>query len=62
VGATRLGNVEGVSGTGILLTVELVATAAGTSSLRFIRQNAFGPDGAPLPGVTWAAGTVQVTL
>jgi len=61
VGATRLGEVPGVTGSGTLLTLEFTALTAGDGTFSFARNSALDPDARPLQGVTWAAGTVRVT-
>ena len=60
VGATRLGEVPGITGSGTLLTLEFTALTAGDGTFSFSRNAALDPDARPLPNVTWAAGTVRV--
>ncbi len=60
VGLTRLGAVAGMSGSGTLLTLQFTARAAGSGSFTFVAPSAVAPDGTPLAGVTWVAGTAQV--
>jgi hypothetical protein len=60
VGASRLGEVPGLDGSGVLLTLEFNAIAAGEGALSFARNSAFDSDGRPITGVTWGAGTVRV--
>lgn len=60
VGATRLGEVPGVTGSGVLMTLEFTALVAGDGTFSFARNSALDPDARTLPGVTWAAGTVRV--
>jgi hypothetical protein len=60
VGLTRLGGVGSVGGSGVLLRIELRAVASGSGSFRFEGPQAFSPQGVPLDGVTWNAGTVVV--
>jgi Cohesin domain len=60
VGASRLGEVPGIDGSGVLLTLEFAPIAAGEGALSFARNSAFDSDGRPITGVTWGAGTVRV--
>lgn len=60
VGASRLGEVPGVDGSGVLLTLEFNAIAAGEGALSFARNSAFDSDGRPITGITWSAGSVRV--
>jgi len=61
VGGTHLGNVAGASGSGVLLTLEFSAAAAGSGSFAFSRNTALDSTGSALTGVAWLAGSVQVT-
>ena len=60
VGASRLGNVPGVDGSGVLLEIELARQAAGTGNLSFTGNAAFAADGTLL-AVGWGSGTVTVS-
>lgn len=62
VGVTRLGDVPGASGSGMLLTLRFRAVGSGTGSLSFSRTQAVDADGRPIGGVTFVGGTVQSTL
>lgn len=61
IGLTRLRDVQGRSGSGVLCTLEFTLPAAGNGAFTFVETEAFGPQGAPKPGVTWLSGSVQVT-
>lgn len=61
IGLTRLRDVQGRSGSGVLCTLEFTLPAAGNGSFTFVETEAFGPQGAPKPAVTWLGGSVQVT-
>lgn len=61
VGGTHLGNVAGANGSGVVMTLEFAAAAAGTGSFAFSRNAAFDSDGDAMPGVGWIAGSVTVT-
>lgn len=61
VGASRLGQVAGVTGSGLLMTLEFTAPAAGSGTFSFAENTALNASGSPMPGLTWAAGTVTVT-
>lgn len=61
IGLTRLRDVQGRSGSGVLCTLEFTLPASGTGSLTFVETEAFGPQGTLKPGVTWLSGSVQVT-
>lgn len=60
VGASRLGEVPGVTGSGTLLVLEFTALTAGDGTFSFARNSVLDPDARPIPGVTWAAGSVRV--
>jgi len=60
VGGTHLGNVPGANGSGVVLTLELTAVAAGSGSFTFSRNSALSSSGQTIAGVTWVAGSVQV--
>lgn len=62
LGLSRLGAVEGATGSGVLLTLEFRATAAGEGSFTFEQNSAVNSGGQPLSGLTWSAGTVRVVL
>jgi hypothetical protein len=61
VGGTHLGAVAGASGSGVVLTLEFTALAAGGGSFVFSRNSALDSDGDIIPNVSWLAGSVQVT-
>jgi hypothetical protein len=61
VGGSHLGAVPGANGSGVLLTLEFTATAAGQGSFAFARNSAFNSSGQTLAGTSWLAGSVQVT-
>lgn len=60
VGGTRLGNVAGATGSGVVLTLEFTAVAAGTGSFAYARNSALDSDGDTVTGLAWLAGSVQV--
>lgn len=60
VGGTHLGNVPGSTGSGVIMTLQFNAIAAGEGQLSFSRNSALDSDGGLLP-VTWVAGAVRVT-
>ena len=60
VGGTHLGNVAGANGSGVVLTLELNAVAAGGGSFTFSRNSALSSRGQPIGGISWVAGSVQV--
>ncbi|HVT19053.1 MAG TPA: cohesin domain-containing protein [Thermoanaerobaculia bacterium] len=62
VGLTRLGGVPGTSTSGVLLTLRFSAVASGSGSFAFTHTQAVGAAGATLSGLSWTAGTVQVTV
>jgi hypothetical protein len=59
VGLSRLGNVAGVDGSGVLLELELPVEAAGTGPLAYTRNAAFRADGTAA-ALAWAGGSVTV--
>lgn len=60
VGATRLGVVGGVTGSGTILTLSFRAIAAGTGPLEFADPSAVAANGTPIAGLEWLGGSVQV--
>lgn len=60
VGETLLGGVHGVSGNGLLATIELTSSASGNGTFTFTRNTVFDAAGKPIAGVTWTAGSVTV--
>jgi len=60
VGGTHLGNVAGATGSGVVMTLEFTAVAAGQGSFAYSRNSAFDSAGRAMTGVTWVAGSVQV--
>ena len=61
VGGTHLGNVAGANGSGVVMTLEFSAVAAGQGSFAFSRNTAFDSHGAAMAGIGWVAGSVTVT-
>jgi len=59
VGVSRLGQSGGVDGSGLLLSLDFDAVAAGSGAFSFSKNSAFRPDGSPQQ-VGWSAGTVTV--
>jgi hypothetical protein len=59
VGLSKLGLVQGASGSGVLIELEFAAVANGTGNVGFSRNAAFAPDGATVP-MSWAGGSVTV--
>jgi hypothetical protein len=62
IGLTRLGNVPGTAATGTLMTLQFTGVASGTGSLVFSSNQANDSQGNVIQGLTWSAGTVQVTI
>lgn len=61
VGGTHLGSVAGATGSGVLMTLEFTAVAAGQGAFVYSRNSAFDSHGAAMTGVSWVAGSVTVT-
>jgi hypothetical protein len=61
VGGTHLGNVPGATGSGVVLTLEFTAVAAGEGSFAFSRNSALDSHGQAISGLSWVAGSVRVT-
>jgi hypothetical protein len=59
VGITRVGNVAGAAGDGVLVELELQSVASGSGSLAFRENAAFRADGSPMT-LAWAGGSVSV--
>jgi hypothetical protein len=62
VGLSRLGDVGGVEGSGLLLTLDFTAVNNGSGSFSFSANTAFDGDGDRLDDAVWQAGTVEVNL
>jgi hypothetical protein len=62
IGLTRLGTVPGTAATGTLMTLQFAGVASGTGSLAFSSNQANDSQGNVIQGLTWSAGTVQVTI
>ncbi|HVR08451.1 MAG TPA: cohesin domain-containing protein [Thermoanaerobaculia bacterium] len=62
VGLTRLGAVAGTAAGGTLLTLQFTGVASGTGNLAFSSNQANNSQGNVIQGLTWSAGTVQVTI
>jgi len=60
-GGSLLGPIDGVSGSGLLMSLEFTAVAAGGGPITFSRNSAVDSTGDPLAGITWAGGSVLVT-
>jgi hypothetical protein len=61
VGGTHLGGVPGANGSGVVMTLEFTAVAAGSGSFGLSRNSALDSSGRPIAGVVWLAGSVSVT-
>ena len=61
VGGTHLGATPGATGSGVVLTLEFTAVAAGSGSFAFARNSALNSTGTTISGMTWLAGSVTVT-
>ncbi len=61
VGGTHLGATPGASGSGVVMTLEFSAVAAGSGSFAFTRNSALDSTGAAISGLTWLGGSVTVT-
>ncbi len=62
IGLSKLGSVSGNSGSGVLMTLEFRAIAAGQGSFSFEQNSAVSSSGQTISGFGWSAGTVQVVL
>jgi hypothetical protein len=61
VGGTHLGATPGATGSGVVLTLEFSAVAAGSGSFAYAHNSAVSSTGGTIPGLTWLAGSVTVT-
>jgi hypothetical protein len=61
VGLSKLGAVSGTTGSGVLMTLEFRAIAAGTGSFSFEQNSAINSTGQTVNNFGWSAGTVTVT-
>jgi hypothetical protein len=62
IGLSRLGTVTGTAAGGTLMTLQFAGVASGTGNLAFGSNQANDSLGNAIPGLTWSAGTVQVTI
>jgi hypothetical protein len=62
VGLTRLGTAPGTNATGTLMTLQFAGVASGSGSLAFSNTQANDSQGNVIQGLSWSAGTVQVTI
>lgn len=62
VGLSRLGDVGGVDGSGLLLTLDFTAVSNGTGTFSFVANDAFDGQGDRLDETVWMAGDVTVNL
>jgi len=60
VGLSRLGQVPGVDGTGVLLILDFAVGANGSGDLTFSDNQAFDADGSVASGISWSGGTVRI--
>lgn len=60
VGITRLGDVPGASGSGLLLSLEFTRRAAGTGRMDMTDTNALDSVGVVQADITWVSGSVTV--
>jgi hypothetical protein len=61
VGGSHLGSVPGATGSGLVLTLEFSAVAAGNGTFAYSRNTAFNSTGDTITGIAWLAGSVNVT-
>jgi hypothetical protein len=61
VGVARLGDVGGVSGSGVALTLTFNGAGNGGSALGFANTSLLDPDLTPLDGVQWFGGDATVS-
>jgi hypothetical protein len=61
LGGTHLGTTPGSNGSGVVLTIEFSAVAAGSGSFVLSRNSGLDSAGRAIPGLTWLAGSVTVT-
>jgi len=61
VGLSKLGAVSGTNGSGVLMTLEFRAIAAGQGTFSFEQNSAVSSSGQAITNFGWSAGTVQVT-
>jgi len=61
VGATRLGDIGSVTGSGIVLTLTFDVAAAGNGSISFSSNQLYDEKGNIQPGINWLGGTVAAT-
>ena len=62
VGLSRLGDVGGVAGSGVLLTLDFTAVSNGTGTFSYTANDAFDGEGDRLDEAVWQAGEVRVNL
>jgi hypothetical protein len=62
VGVSRLGDVGGVEGSGLVLTLDFTAVTNGSGEFSFSANSAFDSGGDRLDAAVWQAGEVRVNL
>ncbi len=60
VGVSSLGQVPGLTGSGVLATLRFDAVAAGEGRFAFARNQAFRSNGQPVAGLSWIGGGVRI--
>jgi hypothetical protein len=60
VGVSSLGQVPGLTGSGVLAVLRFDAVAAGEGRFGYSRNQAFRSSGQPAANVTWISGGVRV--
>jgi hypothetical protein len=62
VGHSRLGNLAGAEGEGLLFSLEFTPRASGSGSFEFESETAYNAQAGVKDGVEWRAGSIQITL
>lgn len=62
VGLSRIGEVGGVEGSGLLLTLDFTVVASGTGSFSYEANEAFDSSRERLDEAVWQGGSLRVTL
>ena len=62
IGYSRLGQVEGVDGSGVLFSIEFALISNGSGSFDLVRTALVDPFGEIQDGVSWVGGSISVRL
>ncbi len=62
IGYSRLEQVDGVDGSGVLFSIEFTLVSSGSGSFDLLRTALVDPFGETQDGVSWVGGSIRVTI